>query len=105
MRPGCAVLFTGSYGRPRYKAPSFSNCCVAGMVFVSAILIDLRDVAAERQSLESGAMWKLVTTLSLIAGLVLLAAPALAATGIASKLQLRGHLPELGERPAMRVFQ
>jgi hypothetical protein len=32
-------------------------------------------------------------------------APAAAATGVASRLQLRGHLPELGERPAMRVFQ
>jgi hypothetical protein len=35
----------------------------------------------------------------------LLAAPAAAATPVASRLQLRGHLPELGERPAMRVFQ
>ena len=35
----------------------------------------------------------------------LLATPALAATSIGSKLQLRGHLPELGERPVMRVFQ
>ena len=38
-------------------------------------------------------------------GISLLAAPAGAATGVASRLQLRGHLPELGERPAMRVFQ
>lgn len=37
--------------------------------------------------------------------LALLAAPAGAATGVSSRLQLRGHLPELGERPAMRVFQ
>jgi hypothetical protein len=37
--------------------------------------------------------------------LAVLAAPAGAATAVASKLQLRGHLPELGERPAMRVFQ
>jgi len=36
--------------------------------------------------------------------LSLLAAPAAAATAVASRLQLRGHLPELGERPAMRVF-
>jgi len=50
-------------------------------------------------------MRKLVTTLTLIAGLVFLATPVLAATGVASKLQLRGHLPELGERPTMRVFQ
>src|SRR6185295_11165986 len=62
-------------------------------------------VPVKRQSLESGAMRKLVTTLGLIAGLVVLATPALAATGVASKLQLRGHLPELGERPTMRVFQ
>jgi len=41
----------------------------------------------------------------LVLGLSLLAEPALAATPIASKLQLRGHLPELGERPVMRVFQ
>jgi len=50
-------------------------------------------------------MRKLVTTLTLIAGLVFLATPVLAATGVASKLQLRGHLPELGDRPTMRVFQ
>ena len=41
----------------------------------------------------------------LVLGLGLLATPALAATAIGSKLQLRGHLPELGERPVMRVFQ
>ena len=41
----------------------------------------------------------------LVVGLALLAAPAGAATPVSSKLQLRGHLPELGERPAMRVFQ
>jgi hypothetical protein len=50
-------------------------------------------------------MRKLVTILGLALGLALLAAPAFAATGVASKLQLRGHLPELGERAAMRVFQ
>ena len=41
----------------------------------------------------------------LVLGLALLATPALGATSIGSKLQLRGHLPELGERPVMRVFQ
>jgi hypothetical protein len=41
----------------------------------------------------------------LVVGLSLLATPAGAATAVASKLQLRGHLPELGERPVMRVFQ
>ncbi len=41
----------------------------------------------------------------LVLGLSLLATPAGAATTVASKLQLRGHLPELGERPVMRVFQ
>jgi len=33
-----------------------------------------------------------------------LAGSALAATTVAAKSQLRGHLPELGERPTMRVF-
>ncbi|HEV8655539.1 MAG TPA: hypothetical protein VGR85_08530 [Candidatus Limnocylindria bacterium] len=42
---------------------------------------------------------------ALFLGLTLLGAPALAATGITSRLQLRGHLPELGERPTMRAFQ
>ncbi len=41
----------------------------------------------------------------IVLGLSVVATPAGAATGVASKLQLRGHLPELGERPAMRVFQ
>jgi hypothetical protein len=45
-----------------------------------------------------------VVTLAAIV-LWLLVAPAAAATGVTSRLQLRGHLPELGERPAMRVFQ
>lgn len=51
-------------------------------------------------------MRKLVAVLGLLVlGLSLLAGPAGAATGITSRLQLRGHLPELGERPSMRVFQ
>jgi hypothetical protein len=51
-------------------------------------------------------MHRLIAVVSLAAlVLSLLAAPAVAATGIATRLQLRGHLPELGERPAMRVFQ
>ena len=51
-------------------------------------------------------MRRLVAVLGLLVlGLALLAAPAGAATPIPSTLQLRGHLPELGERPAMRVFQ
>jgi hypothetical protein len=41
----------------------------------------------------------------LVLALSVLATPAGAATAVASKLQLRGHLPELGERPTMRVFQ
>ena len=51
-------------------------------------------------------MHRLIAVVGL-AALVLtqLATPAGAATGVASRLQLRGHLPELGERPAMRVFQ
>ena len=40
-----------------------------------------------------------------VLGMSLFVASAAAATGVASRLQLRGHLPELGERPAMRVFQ
>jgi hypothetical protein len=40
-----------------------------------------------------------------VVGVALLAAPAGAATAVPSKLQLRGHLPELGERATMRVFQ
>ncbi|MEP6694671.1 MAG: hypothetical protein ABJB39_08510 [Chloroflexota bacterium] len=51
-------------------------------------------------------MRRLVTLLGLLVlATAMLAAPAAAATGIASRLQLRGHLPELGERPVMRVFQ
>jgi hypothetical protein len=42
---------------------------------------------------------------ALVLGLALFASSAGAATAVASKLQLRGHLPELGERPTMRVFQ
>jgi hypothetical protein len=51
-------------------------------------------------------MRQLVGLVALLAlGLALFAAPAGAATGITSRLQLRGHLPELGERPVLRVFQ
>jgi hypothetical protein len=51
-------------------------------------------------------MRRFVAAVALVVlGVSLLAAPVWAATGIASRLQLRGHLPELGERPAMRVFQ
>ena len=43
--------------------------------------------------------------LSLTAALVvLMAGSAGAATSVTAKAQLRGHLPELGERPTMRVF-
>lgn len=49
--------------------------------------------------------WTIAAVALLVLGLSLTAAPAAAATGVASRLQLRGHLPELGERPAMRVFQ
>jgi hypothetical protein len=43
--------------------------------------------------------------LALTAALVaLLAGSAGAATSVTAKAQLRGHLPELGERPTMRVF-
>jgi hypothetical protein len=51
-------------------------------------------------------MRRLVAVLGLVVlGVSLVATSAAAATAVASKLQLRGHLPELGERPAMRVFQ
>lgn len=50
-------------------------------------------------------MRRLVAVLGVVLGLSLLAASAGAATAVASKLQLRGHLPELGERATMRVFQ
>jgi hypothetical protein len=51
-------------------------------------------------------MRQLVALLGLLVlGLAVLTQPAGAATAVASKLQLRGHLPELGERPVMRVFQ
>jgi hypothetical protein len=51
-------------------------------------------------------MRKLVAFLgALVAGISLLAAPAVAATSVGASMQLRGHLPELGERPSMRVFQ
>jgi hypothetical protein len=49
-------------------------------------------------------MKRAAATLGLIAFLVaLLGGPAAAAT-VAARYQLRGHLPELGERPTMRVF-
>jgi hypothetical protein len=50
-------------------------------------------------------MRKLAAVFGVVFGLMALAAPAMAATGVPSKLQLRGHLPELGERAVMRVFQ
>ena len=51
-------------------------------------------------------MRKPVAALVLIVlGLSLLAVPAAAATPVPASMQLRGHLPELGERPSMRVFQ
>jgi hypothetical protein len=50
-------------------------------------------------------MRRFVAVLGVVVGLSLLAVSAGAATAVPSKLQLRGHLPELGERPTMRVFQ
>ena len=50
-------------------------------------------------------MKKTLGIASLIAILVaLLGSAALAATAVTARNQLRGHLPELGERPTMRVF-
>jgi hypothetical protein len=47
----------------------------------------------------------LVAVAGVVVLLAVLAVPAGAATAVPSRLQLRGHLPELGERPSMRVFQ
>jgi len=41
----------------------------------------------------------------LVLGLGLLAEPAGGATAVPERMQLRGHLPELGERAVMRLFQ
>ncbi len=50
-------------------------------------------------------MKRTLAVASLIAILVaLLGGAALAATAVTARNQLRGHLPELGERPTMRVF-
>src|SRR2546428_12756031 len=50
-------------------------------------------------------MKRALATAVLIAILVaLLGGPAGAATAVSARYQLRGHLPELGERPTMRVF-
>src|SRR3989440_10656543 len=50
-------------------------------------------------------MKRALVTTGLIAILVaLLGGPAGAATTVTARAQLRGHLPELGERPTMRVF-
>ena len=51
-------------------------------------------------------MGRLAASLTLIAlALTLAGTPSAAATSVAAKYQLRGHLPELGEKPALRVFQ
>src|SRR5256886_7436341 len=50
-------------------------------------------------------MKRALVTAGLIAILVaLLGGAAGAATSVTARAQLRGHLPELGERPTMRVF-
>ncbi|HVD31665.1 MAG TPA: hypothetical protein VNE19_08140 [Methylomirabilota bacterium] len=50
-------------------------------------------------------MKRALATAALIAILVaLLGGPAVAASAVPVRTQLRGHLPELGERPTMRVF-
>src|SRR5713226_6942388 len=50
-------------------------------------------------------MKKTLAIASLIAILVaLLGGSAVAATAVTARAQLRGHLPDLGERPTMRVF-
>src|SRR5258705_12402799 len=50
-------------------------------------------------------MKRALVTTGLIAILVaLLGGPAGAATTVTARAQLRGHRPELGERPTMRVF-
>jgi len=51
-------------------------------------------------------MSRLAASVTLIAlAVALVGAPSAAATSVAAKYQLRGHLPELGEKPALRVFQ
>jgi hypothetical protein len=51
-------------------------------------------------------MRRLAASLALMAlALTVIATPSAAATSIPAKSQLRGHLPELGEKPALRVFQ
>ena len=51
-------------------------------------------------------MSRLAASLTLIAlALTLAGTPSAAATSVAARYQLRGHLPELGEKPALRVFQ
>src|SRR5207249_3402121 len=51
-------------------------------------------------------MGRLAASLTLIAlAVALVGTPSAAATSVAARYQLRGHLPELGEKPALRVFQ
>jgi hypothetical protein len=49
-------------------------------------------------------MKRAAATLGLIAILVALLGGSAAAASVAARYQLRGHLPELGERPTMRAF-
>ena len=49
-------------------------------------------------------MHKLLRAVALGAALLLIGSPALAAVSIPARSQLRGHLPDLGEKPTMRVF-
>lgn len=49
-------------------------------------------------------MKQLVGAIALAAALCVVGAQAFAAVSVPARYQLRGHLPELGERPTMRVF-
>jgi hypothetical protein len=50
-------------------------------------------------------MRRLVAAVGIVVLGLLLGEPAGAATAVPERMQLRGHLPELGERATMRVFQ
>jgi hypothetical protein len=50
-------------------------------------------------------MTQILRIITVAALLCVAGAPAFAAVNVPARYQLRGHLPDLGERPTMRVFQ
>jgi hypothetical protein len=50
-------------------------------------------------------MTQVLRIITFAAVLCVAGSPAFAAVGVPARYQLRGHLPDLGERPTMRVFQ